>query len=44
MPFQRPRLFYGWLVAGCTLLAMALCAGTDRYFGVVVILLFERFG
>jgi hypothetical protein len=43
MPLQRPRLFYGWLVAGCTLLDMALSAGTDRSFGVVVIPVFEQF-
>ena len=37
MSSQRPRMFYGWLVIGCTLLAMALSSGTDRSFGVVVI-------
>jgi nitrate/nitrite transporter NarK len=44
MPFQHPRMFYGWLVVGCTLFAMALSAGTDRSFGVVVIPLSEQFG
>ncbi len=44
MPCQRPRMFYGWLVVGCTLVAMALSAGTDRSFGVVVIPLSAQFG
>jgi sugar phosphate permease len=37
-------MFYGWLVVGCTLFAMALTAGTDRSFGVVVLPLSEQFG
>ena len=44
MSFQRPGMFYGWLVIGCTLLAMALSSGTDRSFGVAVIPLSEQFG
>jgi sugar phosphate permease len=37
-------MHYGWLAVGCTLVAMALTAGTDRSFGVVVIPLSEQFG
>ena len=44
IPSQRPWMFYGWLVVGCTLLAMALSAGTDRSFGVAVIPLSAQFG
>jgi hypothetical protein len=44
MSSQRPRMFYGWLVVGSTLLAMALSSGTDRSFGIVVIPLSEPFG
>ena len=44
MSSQRPRMFYGWLVIGCTLLAMALSSGTDRSFGILVIPLSEQFG
>lgn len=44
MSSQRPRMFYGWLVIGRTLLAMALSSGTDRSFGIVVIPLSEQFG
>lgn len=44
MPSQRPRMHYGWLVVGCTLVAMALTAGTDRSFGVAVIPVSEQFG
>jgi sugar phosphate permease len=44
MRSQRPRMFYGWLVVGCTLFAMALASGTDRSFGIAVIPLSEQFG
>lgn len=44
MQSQRPGIFYGWLVVGCTLFAMALTAGTDRSFGVTVIPLSAQFG
>lgn len=44
MRSQRPGMFYGWLVVGCTLLAMALSSGTDRSFGITVIPLSEQFG
>ncbi|MBI3329492.1 MAG: MFS transporter [Nitrospinae bacterium] len=44
MSSQRPLMFYGWLVVGFTLLAMALSAGTDRSFGVAVIPLSAQFG
>jgi sugar phosphate permease len=37
-------MFYGWLVVGCTLMAMALTSGTDRSFGITVIPLSEQFG
>jgi sugar phosphate permease len=37
-------MFYGWLVVGCTLFAMALASGTDRSFGIAVIPLSEQFG
>ena len=43
MSSQRSRMFYGWLVVGSTLLAMALSSGTDRSFGIVVIPLSEQF-
>jgi sugar phosphate permease len=41
---QRPMMFYGWLVVGSALLAMALSSGTDRSFGIAVIPLSEQFG
>jgi nitrate/nitrite transporter NarK len=44
MSSQRPRMFYGWLVVGNTLLAMALSSGTDKSFGIVAIPLSEQFG
>jgi len=44
MQAQRPGMFYGWLVVGCTLFAMALTAGTDRSFGVAVLPLSAQFG
>ena len=44
MRSQRSGMFYGWLVVGCTLLAMALASGTDRSFGIAVIPLSEQFG
>ena len=44
MRSQRSGTFYGWLVVGCTLLAMALASGTDRSFGIAVIPLSEQFG
>ena len=44
MSSQRPGMFYGWLVVGCTLFAMALSAGTDRSFGIAVIPLSGQFG
>ncbi len=44
MPSQRPWMFYGWLVVGCTLFAMALTTGIDRSFGVAVIPLSAQFG
>jgi sugar phosphate permease len=44
MSSQRPRMFYGWLVIGCALLAMALSSGTNRSFGVAVIPLSQQFG
>jgi sugar phosphate permease len=44
MQSQRSGMFYGWLVVGCTLFAMALTAGTDRSFGITVIPLSAQFG
>ena len=44
MQSPRPGMFYGWLVVGCTLFAMALTAGTDRSFGVAVLPLSAQFG
>ena len=44
MSSQRPVMFYGWLVVGSALLAMALSSGTDRSFGITVIPLSEQFG
>jgi sugar phosphate permease len=44
MRAQRSGMFYGWLVVGCTLLAMALTSGTDRSFGIAVLPLSEQFG
>ena len=44
MSSQRPMMFYGWLVVGSALLAMALSSGTDRSFGIAVIPLSEQFG
>jgi sugar phosphate permease len=44
MSSQRPVVFYGWLVLGSALLAMALSSGTDRSFGIAVIPLSEQFG
>jgi sugar phosphate permease len=44
MSSQRPVMFYGWLVVGSALLAMALSSGTDRSFGIAVIPLSEQFG
>jgi MFS-type transporter involved in bile tolerance (Atg22 family) len=44
MRCQRPGMFYGRLVVGCTLFAMALSSGTDRSFGIAVIPLSEQFG
>lgn len=44
MSSQRRVMFYGWLVVGSALLAMALSSGTDRSFGIAVIPLSEQFG
>ena len=41
---RRSRIFYGWVVVGCTILVMALSSGTRMSFGIVMVPLSQQFG